>query len=171
MQGKTTEKMQDFAGRLKFFRTQRGLSQAQLGKLVGKGATTVSTWERGESKPDVEEIAVVASHLGVSPARLAYGDIDQAPTAKLLEGDSADYRKSGSLGNSPMAKAGERTPPMMLDPRFQPRAEPTPKMCLEYFQEFLARAEHEPGGVGFTWRLLHKHFPLDEFEPKQKAPS
>lgn len=146
--------------RFREVRRALGLTQQELADKLLLSRNYIAKIESGVQEPaarvlrDLESLRVDSGNLSST-----------SPEAK------ADYRKSGSLGDSPMGKAGERSPPMMLDPRFQPRAEPTPKMCLEYFQEFLARAEHEPGGVGFTWRLLHKHFPLDEFEPKSKAPS
>lgn len=57
----------------------------------------------------------------------------------------------------------------MIDPRFTPRAEPTVEMCQEHFRQFLERAAQEPGGLGFTWQILQKHFPLDEFDRPTKS--
>jgi len=34
---------------------------------------------------------------------------------------------------------------------------------MNYFTEFMRRAKRESGGVGYAYRLLQKHFPLDEF--------
>ena len=64
---------------------------------------------------------------------------------------------------------GRITKPVMVNPAHQPRPpEPTPQACIDYFLTYLKAAEHAPGGVGFAWRTLQKHFPLDEFEPAPK---
>ncbi len=46
------ELRQIIADNLKRFREEKGLSQTDLGKVIGKAKTTISTWERGESLPD-----------------------------------------------------------------------------------------------------------------------
>ena len=46
-------------------RKERGLTQEQLGQLVGVSAQAVSKWEKGGA-PDVELLPVLADRLGVS---------------------------------------------------------------------------------------------------------
>lgn len=46
------ELRQIIADNLKRFREEKGLSQTDLSKVIGKAKTTISTWERGESLPD-----------------------------------------------------------------------------------------------------------------------
>ena len=41
-----------FGERLRRIRTARGLTQAQVAKIVGRTANTVARWERGEIAPD-----------------------------------------------------------------------------------------------------------------------
>jgi transcriptional regulator with XRE-family HTH domain len=43
-----------------------GLSQKQLGDLVGKGISTVSEWESGKRSPDVDLLPVISEALHVS---------------------------------------------------------------------------------------------------------
>ena len=47
-----------------------GLSQKELGDLVGKGISTISEWESGKRSPDVELIPVLGNVLKVSQAFL-----------------------------------------------------------------------------------------------------
>ncbi len=162
--------MEDFATRLRYFRTQKGVSQETLGNVVGKKSTTVSTWERGESEPSLDDVAKLAEFLGVSPARLAYGIIVETAPVPPLEGKQDDYRISGSsAASSPRSHPSKSD--RMLTPSYQPRTEPSAEMCSQYFAEFLRRASEADGGLGFTWRMLHKKFPLDEFEPAKKEKS
>lgn len=41
------------------------LTQAQLAELLGKDQSTVGHWERGRSKPDVEDIQAIETHMGI----------------------------------------------------------------------------------------------------------
>lgn len=69
---------ENFSQRLRILRNSRNIGQADLGKLVGKSPATVSDWEKGKSQPGLAEICTLADHLGVSPARLAFGDTPSA---------------------------------------------------------------------------------------------
>jgi len=53
------------SGRIAALRKERGLTQEQLGKLVGISSLAVSKWEKGGS-PDVELLPVLAEQLGVT---------------------------------------------------------------------------------------------------------
>ena len=56
------ELRQIIAQNLKQFREERDLSQTDLGKIVGKAKTTISTWERGESMPDAAMLYRLATY-------------------------------------------------------------------------------------------------------------
>ena len=47
-----------------------GLSQKQLGDLVGKGISTVSEWESNKRSPDVELLPAISEALNVSMSYL-----------------------------------------------------------------------------------------------------
>lgn len=47
--------------RIKFARSEAGLSQSQVAEKVGFSRGRVSSWETGESKPDEESIKILAS--------------------------------------------------------------------------------------------------------------
>lgn len=51
---------------LKSLRENRGMTQAQIGKIVNKGESTVRMWELRKSEPDHETMLLLANHFGVS---------------------------------------------------------------------------------------------------------
>ncbi len=56
------ELRQIIATNLRQFREERDLSQTDLGKIIGKAKTTISTWERGESMPDAAMLYRLATY-------------------------------------------------------------------------------------------------------------
>jgi len=56
------ELRQIIAANLRQFREERDLSQTDLGKIIGKAKTTISTWERGESMPDAAMLYRLATY-------------------------------------------------------------------------------------------------------------
>ena len=50
---------------LEELRRLRGLSRAQLAKMLGADASTIWYWERGKRKPRLENIRALAQGLGV----------------------------------------------------------------------------------------------------------
>ena len=58
-------------------RKQKGLSQAELGALVGVSNKAVSKWETGHGFPDVSTISTLADVLGVSERILLSGNLPQ----------------------------------------------------------------------------------------------
>lgn len=69
----------EFAGKLMVLRRQRGLSQEELGDLIGVSRQAVSKWETGQSTPELSKLIELArvfelstdELLGLSPERLA----------------------------------------------------------------------------------------------------
>lgn len=67
-----------FSEQLKIARKQKGLSQAELGKLLGVQAQTIGRWETGKSKPNLEtvnklcEILDVTLHYFISEEHVDY---------------------------------------------------------------------------------------------------
>lgn len=54
------------AKRVAVLRKKAKLSQAELGKIVGVGRSTVSMWEAGLAKPRMDKVPKLASALGCS---------------------------------------------------------------------------------------------------------
>ena len=53
-------------------RRQRGLTQEQLGKLLGVTGATVGNWERGDSYPDAKELSNIATVCGVNDINIYF---------------------------------------------------------------------------------------------------
>lgn len=60
--------------RIKKLRLENGLSQADLGKIVGVTDKAVSTWEKDIKTPRMGAIEKIAKHFGVSKGYLVDGD-------------------------------------------------------------------------------------------------
>lgn len=52
--------------KLKEFRTKRGLSQADLAKILGLAPSAVSNWEQGTREPNIENLTKIAIVLDVT---------------------------------------------------------------------------------------------------------
>ena len=55
-----------FNERLKELRVEQGLSQIQLGKILGVSQRTISSWEADERRPDFETLEKIAKYFGVT---------------------------------------------------------------------------------------------------------
>lgn len=66
---------------IKKFRTEKSITQEQLGELVGVSTQAVSKWERGGA-PDIELLPALSQALGVSIDAL-FGNDDRSETLKL----------------------------------------------------------------------------------------
>ena len=55
-------------------RTEKGLSQSELGRLVGVSNKAVSKWEMGAAKPRPEKLARLAEIFGVTIEELLRGE-------------------------------------------------------------------------------------------------
>jgi repressor LexA len=54
-------------------RTQKQLTQTEVGKIVGKSKTAVASWEQGLSMPDAVTLYRLAQYYG-KPIDFMYGD-------------------------------------------------------------------------------------------------
>lgn len=79
-----------FGGRLQQVRKAAGLSQEQLGELVGMSRQAVSKWETDQAAPDIETLARLCGVLGVSADELLGREVpprraENAPPSGGLE--------------------------------------------------------------------------------------
>ncbi|MBI3885905.1 MAG: helix-turn-helix transcriptional regulator [Opitutae bacterium] len=88
MQGKNYDKVELFGERLRFARSGAGLTQVQLAEKMGKGAATISDWEKSKAEPSLEEIVRLGTLLGVDPRRLAFGF---SVRSEVVEEPAADH--------------------------------------------------------------------------------
>ena len=60
--------------KIKELRYKKGLTQEEVGNLIGVSAQSVSKWERGEGYPDIEMLPSLANYFGVSIDELLGAD-------------------------------------------------------------------------------------------------
>jgi transcriptional regulator with XRE-family HTH domain len=72
-----------FAPRLRGLRTQKNLSQTELGLLSELHYTHIGRFERGASRPSGDTLKRLADALGVTSDYLLDGATDEAAKAKL----------------------------------------------------------------------------------------
>lgn len=63
------------AKNLIYLRKQLGVSQYQLGLQVGKGDTTVSSWEKGQSRPSIDDLMIISNFFAVPESDLLNTDL------------------------------------------------------------------------------------------------
>lgn len=73
------------------WRDDRGLTQKQLGDRVGATSQTVSRWETGERRPDLDAQAAISEALGIQPVDL-YRHPDQPSADALLRDQPSEIR-------------------------------------------------------------------------------
>ena len=52
--------------RIKHYRAQRGMEQKALADQIGVTGNSISNWENGRSRPDVNLLPAIAKALGIS---------------------------------------------------------------------------------------------------------
>jgi transcriptional regulator with XRE-family HTH domain len=67
------------------WRTDKGLTQQQLGDRLGKSDVTVSRWETGERRPDDDTRVAIAEALGIDPLDLFRRPEEQSADALLRD--------------------------------------------------------------------------------------
>lgn len=72
-------------------RKEKGLTQQQLGDMVGVGFRAVSKWERGITLPDISIINDVSKILGITSDELLAGELNEKN--RLYNNKKQDHRK------------------------------------------------------------------------------
>ena len=75
----------DFGNFIYTLRTEKGLSQSELGRLCGVSNKAVSKWEMGAAKPRPEKLAKLAEIFGVTIEELLRGKRKEAAEKKAAE--------------------------------------------------------------------------------------
>lgn len=132
-----------FGRTVRYRRTKIGLSQAKLGDLVGRSASTVRSWERDASTPsDSEVIDALAAVLAIDPrilyekAGMAVPDVESSPTVEQALAslrpetavESPEETPDDALGAvpEPVAVARAVTDPVVTEPPPRPTLPPKP---------------------------------------------
>ncbi len=113
-----------------------GLSQARLGALVDRTATTIRRWERGEVEPPADMVAPLAAALEVDVAELRQQPQPEQPTAAtvVVSSPTAPPRPAAPEEPAPepptvvqpVPVAGEGDRPKEARPPARPEPTPTP---------------------------------------------
>lgn len=80
---------ENIAKNISYYRKRLKLTQSELAEKLGVRTTTVSTWERGASSPDIETLYSICKILKVSLDEI-YGSVPPNPiltTAAHRDGD------------------------------------------------------------------------------------
>ena len=56
----------NFGKILRDLRNEKGIGQADLGKVLNVANNTISSWERGNSQPTIEQLRLIAKFFNVS---------------------------------------------------------------------------------------------------------
>ena len=70
----------DFSENLRRLRLQKGWSQQALSEMLHVSPKTVSKWETGENRPDIDTVVQLARLCGVTTDSLLLGSEDEKPT-------------------------------------------------------------------------------------------
>ena len=81
-----------FAKKIKEFRTARGESMEEFGRLVGVKKTTVSNWESGRNYPNSDTLVLLAKLLGVTTDSLLGTDDNHLVKAQRIADTMADQQ-------------------------------------------------------------------------------
>lgn len=75
------------AKRIKMLRTEKGISQQELAKVVGKSQQAVNLWEKGENEPGLDTINLLANYFDVSSDYLLCRTDDPKPKDQHVNDD------------------------------------------------------------------------------------
>ena len=105
--------------------------------------------------------------LGVSRewvSKLENGKEPFSEFVKLKLTEIVNPRETSLHVAEPQATYGQKPKPTS-----EGATEATEQQCIAHLSDYLTRARHQTGGIGYTYRLLQKHLPLEEF-PAVKTP-
>lgn len=89
-----------FAEHLTILRKQRGLSQEQLGDMIGVSRQAVSKWESGSSTPELDKLLALSDYFGISLDHLVGREaVASAPAAPAYApGQTIEFHPKGRWG-------------------------------------------------------------------------
>ena len=82
---------------IKRLRQNKGLTQEQLGEILGLTGQAVSKWENDQTCPDIASLPKLAKILGVTVDELLSGKEENAPVARVLEPEARKELKDMML--------------------------------------------------------------------------
>ncbi len=89
-------------------RRERGMTQEQLGEMLGVSQRTVSRWETGRNMPDIGLLSPLTKALGVTVSELLEGRRLEQTESMSPEGAEALVRKALDMAEKPARGGPER---------------------------------------------------------------
>ena len=78
-------------------RSEKGLSQSELGLMLGVTNKAVSRWETGRGYPDTSLVLNLAEILGITVDELLNGELSSTPTNKSSFNHNINYKAERTL--------------------------------------------------------------------------
>ena len=82
---------------IKMLRTEKGLTQAELGEILGKGGSTVRMWELDKSSPDRKALYKICEVFSVTPDYFYYNATPPEDMDSGLKRTFEEKRREGSF--------------------------------------------------------------------------
>lgn len=162
-----------FGERLRSYRKQRNLSQADLASQLGKTGAALSDWERGRSGPSLLEIEQLAKILRCDPGRLAFGVVYQgASKDSEISEDKSAFNMRGytdrSVDNTPSSDSSTRSFDLVADPNYIPNDDDRSTRVLEDVKTHMLSlwelAQENPDTAAVIRYLLETHISPDQLK-------
>ena len=64
--GRINDNISTFAGRIRYFRTLNNMSQVHLSEMLGITKNTISNWESGRRRPELDMVPALCAALGIT---------------------------------------------------------------------------------------------------------
>lgn len=101
----TGNPIKDFGSRITYMRNKKGMSQAELARLLGKSQSLIAAYENGRVKslPDDEMLLAFANALGTKPESILGANefildrFDPAVSAWLASEESTEFVKDAFI--------------------------------------------------------------------------
>jgi Predicted transcriptional regulators len=129
-----------FGDKLKEARKAMKLNQVELGNRLGVGNTTISNWEKGIAKPDIDTLEKICSTLTVSP-NYFFKKLDSLAMTLKEQDLLKKYRELSSTGREMVD--------MVLDKEYE-RFANSNKAGVTLFPQAELSAAHERTDITIT---------------------
>ena len=141
---------------VRYRRTKLGLSQAQLGELVGRSAATIRSWERDRTRPNEEKVlSALSAILGIDKRQLfekaeveLLDVFESSPTVEQALATLAREEEADESTPAPLSHRRHSRPSSSPEPISVPKTPPPAPLILEPAAAFVAVEERGPDGAG-----------------------